>query len=83
MKSIVIPVLQFVLVVLIASYFTSNFYDAYRTNIRNTAIDGCYQISSYEAQYKENDRLVTITQPQDYIFQQCLVNKSILINPNR
>ncbi len=57
------------------------FLSAYKTDIKNRAIDGCYQSSSYQAQYKgDNDQQITVVEVQKYIFDQCLVQKGIKLD---
>lgn len=52
-----------------------------RSYSRNQAIDGCYQASSYQAQFTESGRQITTTETQKYIFDQCLLYKGISLEP--
>ena len=57
------------------------FLAAYKTNIRNQAIDGCASQSSYTASFEENGRQITVRETQKHLFDKCLLDKGIILNP--
>ncbi|MFA5894522.1 MAG: hypothetical protein WC851_01985 [Candidatus Shapirobacteria bacterium] len=77
MNNQILPTLKFILAILIISVFASKFLEAYNTNLRNEAIDGCANQSSYQAQFEENKKTITVREPQKYLYDKCLVDKNI------
>ncbi len=60
----------------------SQFLAAYKNKIRNEAIDGCASQSTYQASFGENGRQMTISEPQKYLYEQCLSNKGVVLSPS-
>lgn len=77
MNNHTLPTLKFVLALLVVTIFASKFLDAYNTSLRNQAIDGCANQSSYQAQFEENNKTVTVRETQKYLYDKCLVDKNI------
>ena len=72
-----INALKFILALLIVGIFAGKFLGAYNTKIRNDAIDGCYNQSSYQQSYIENGKTIAIKETQKYLYDKCLLDKNI------
>lgn len=77
MNNQILPTLKFILAILVVSVFASKFLEAYNTHLRNEAIDGCANQSSYQAQFEENKKTITVKETQKYLYDKCLVDKNI------
>lgn len=77
MNNQILPTLKFILVLLIVSIFAGKFLEAYNTRLRNDAIDGCANQSTYQAQFEENKKTITVRETQKYLYDKCLVDKDI------
>lgn len=74
----VLSLLKFGIVLLIGVIFATQFLAAYKTKLRNDAIDGCAQSSSYQNQFTDAEgRLVTNREPQKAIYEKCLLLKNV------
>jgi hypothetical protein len=74
----ILSVLKLILILIVTSIFASQFLGAYRTYVRNLAIDGCALSSSYQNQFTDAEgRLVTNREPQKYLYDKCLLDKGI------
>ncbi len=51
-----------------------------KTYIRNQAIDGCAMQSKYVASFDENDRQITVSEPQKHLLDKCLLDKGIILD---
>lgn len=77
MKTI-LDLLKFVVITALLAIIGFGFLKSYQTFVRNQAIDGCAQSSSYQNQFTdEQKRLVTNREPQKSIYQACLQFKGL------
>jgi hypothetical protein len=81
MKNIIL-ITKSVVLALVLLVVGLQFVAAYKTHVRNQAIDACAQNSFYQIQYTDEEgRQVTAREPQKHIFEQCLVRKGIFLEP--
>ncbi len=69
--------IKFVLLTAVLTVFAMLFLQAYQTKARNEAIDGCYQASFYRTESIENGKTITTSEPQKWVYTQCLSDKGI------
>ena len=68
----------FVVITALLAVIGFGFLKSYQTFVKNAAIDGCAQSSSYQNQFTdEQKRLVTNREPQKSIYQACLQFKGL------
>jgi len=69
---------KFIIPSLIAAVIGWQFLMAFKTQIRNQAIDGCAQSSFYQVEYTDAEgRHVTAREPQKSTFEKCLLDKGV------
>jgi len=68
----------FVVFTAILAVIGLQFLSAYKTQIRNLAIDGCSQNSGYQTQFvNDQKQTITISEPQKTLYQSCLQSKGL------
>ena len=83
MKTIITEITKALIIAAVLAVVGFQFLGAYRTQVKNQAIDGCYAQSFYQSEFIEGDKTITTRETQKYIFDQCILDKGIVLEPRQ
>ncbi len=77
-NQIIGQIIQALIIAAVIYLVATQFLVAYKSDVRNRAIDGCAQNSFYQVRFTDAEgREVTMREPQKTLFENCLLEKGI------